>query len=247
MITSLLGGDSESGLRELLAEHWTKILKDRASVDATNILMAHLFVAKNEKEMPEEPDDEKPILHVGGAQAIFTSNFPKQLEYVALGHLHRKHAVSKKPFPVVYSGSPLAYSFSEVNQQKYVMLIETDGKGKLAYQAIELKAGKRLLRFKAQSIEEGIDWLKGNQDAWVEITVVKEEFLTTADKKLLHEVHNGILGIIPEITNLSLANEIDSVDLTKSIDELFEAYFLQKQGQEVNEEIKEMFREILAQ
>ena len=80
--------------------------------------------------MPEEPDDERPILHIGGAQAIYTENFPKQVHYIALGHLHRFHQVDKVPAPSVYSSSPLAYSFSEANQNKYVILIEAEA-GKL--------------------------------------------------------------------------------------------------------------------
>lgn len=248
MKTSLLDGDEEDGLRDLLEKHWKAVLEERKDVKATNILMAHLFVAKNAIELPDEPDDEKPILHVGGAQAIYSSNFPQGLDYVALGHLHRKHAVVKEPYAVVYSGSPLSYSFSEANQQKYVMLLDTDENNDLSYEPLELNSGKKLLRFRAESIEEGIDWLRANQGTWVEITVVKDEYLTTADKKQLHDAHDGILGIIPEIKNANLLeNGQSNIDLTKSINELFEDYFLQKTGQEVNDEVKAMFKEILAE
>jgi exonuclease SbcD len=74
--------------------------------------------------LPEEPADEKPLLHVGGAQAVYTDNIPAQIQYTALGHLHRMHRVGVNPCPVYYSGSPLSYSFGEANQKKYVLLVD---------------------------------------------------------------------------------------------------------------------------
>ena len=82
-----------------------------------NIAIAHLFVMVKGGEVPEEPEEERPI-NIGGASAIYTENFPKQLQYIALGHLHRQQEISKKPCPVIYSGSPLGYSFNEKNQDK---------------------------------------------------------------------------------------------------------------------------------
>ncbi len=42
-------------------------------------------MVKRGDELPEEPEDEKPILHVGGAQAVYTENIPRQIQYTALG------------------------------------------------------------------------------------------------------------------------------------------------------------------
>ncbi len=74
--------------------------------------------------LPEEPEDEKPILHVGGAQVIYTENIPAQIQYTALGHLHRKQNVGSPPGTVIYPGSPLSYSFSEADQKKYVIVAD---------------------------------------------------------------------------------------------------------------------------
>ena len=41
--------------------------------------MTHLFVMKSGgEERPEEPEDEKPVLTIGGAQEVFTENLPKK-------------------------------------------------------------------------------------------------------------------------------------------------------------------------
>ncbi|MEM8892108.1 MAG: exonuclease subunit SbcD, partial [Bacteroidota bacterium] len=115
---------AEESLRQILSEHWAELAKKYCNKQGVNILMTHLFMIRKGQEKPEEPDDEKPILTIGGAQEIFTDNLPKEIQYVALGHLHRQQYVQKDPYPVVYSSSPLAYSMSEAGQEKYVMLVD---------------------------------------------------------------------------------------------------------------------------
>ena len=42
-----------------------------------------------------------------GRQRCRVSDFPDDVTYVALGHLHRPHAISGSSYPVQYAGSPL--------------------------------------------------------------------------------------------------------------------------------------------
>ena len=56
--------------------------------------MSHLYFMQQDGPQPEEPEDEKPILHMGGAQAIYTEAIPDQIQYTALGHLHQHQTVS---------------------------------------------------------------------------------------------------------------------------------------------------------
>ena len=44
-------------------------------------------------------------------------------DYVALGHLHAPQKVGKNAY---YSGTPLPYSFSEKNQQKHFLILDTE-------------------------------------------------------------------------------------------------------------------------
>ena len=122
--TYLGNEDTETELRKVLQDRWTALAEKYCDLSGINILLTHLFMIKNDDERPEEPEDEKPILHVGGAQAVYTGNIPDGIQYTALGHLHRKWIVDTKPGTVAYSGSPLSYSFSEANQSKYVMIAE---------------------------------------------------------------------------------------------------------------------------
>ena len=103
--------DSEGEMRALLQERWQQLADRYCDDNGVNLLMAHLFMVQKGDTLPEEPEDEKPILHVGGAQAVYTENIPGQVQYAALGHLHRMQRVGSATCPVYYSGSPLSYSF----------------------------------------------------------------------------------------------------------------------------------------
>lgn len=240
--------DVEVELRNVLAACWKELAKKYCDDKGVNILVAHLYMMQKGGEAQEEPDDEKPILHIGGAQAIYSENLPEQIQYAALGHLHRCQIIDTKPCPVGYSGSPIAYSFSETNQQKYVTLIEADPGKSVQSTKLPLSKGKKLLRSKFEDIDKAVEWLKQNSDSLVEITVVSETFLTAEERRSLNNAHSGIVNIVPEVRNTGMpqAGHYSSIDITKNIDQLFADYFKHKHGQEPNERLMSLFKEVLS-
>ncbi|MDP3914638.1 MAG: exonuclease subunit SbcD [Bacteroidota bacterium] len=240
--------NSEDELRTILQEKWQELGTRYCDDKGVNLLVTHLFVVKNGDALPEEPVDEKPILHVGGAQVIYTENIPKQIQYTAIGHLHRMHRVDSVPCPVYYSGSPLSYSFAEANQKKYVLLVNAEP-GKMAkVQEIELAKGKKLLRKRADGMEDALRWLTENQESLVELTMVTDTYLTAQERKQLNSVHNGIVTIIPEVKNATglASGTKKGIDLTRNMEELFTDYFRHSKGQEPNAELMSLFTELLA-
>jgi DNA repair protein SbcD/Mre11 len=238
--------DVEQNLRSILTEKWAETAQKYVHNEGVNLLMAHLFVMQRGGDIPEEPDDEKPI-NIGGASAIFTENFPQNLQYVALGHLHRQHDVKGQNYPVVYSGSPLAYSFAEKNQEKYVLILDAKPAQSIDYQRIKLESPKKLLQNSFESIDEAVVWLNANPNDLVDIEIVSDSHIKTADRRRLVEAHKGIIYIKPKLKNDSLGNEKTlQVDLNKSVNELFVDYFKYKKGQEPNEELMSLFKELLS-
>src|SRR5690606_37527685 len=62
-----LGGEQrEEALQQLLASKWRTLADNYCDDRGVNMLVAHLFMIKKGEKAGEEPDDEKPILHVGG-------------------------------------------------------------------------------------------------------------------------------------------------------------------------------------
>ncbi len=242
-----LGDDNrEQSLREVLQQGWQRLSDRHCDAQGVNILMAHLYFRQRTGPSPEEPDDEKPILHIGGASAVFTEDVPKQMQYVALGHLHRYQTVSATPCPVCYSSSPLAYSFSEADQQKQVVLVEVAAGGEAQIRPVALRAGRRLCRQRFNDPDEAIQWLKAHPNTFVELTLVSDTYLEGKLKRALHAAHDGIVSIIPEVTaSADKCSEQVSIDLSKDLRTLFVDYFKAKKGQEPNDELLIMFDEVL--
>jgi exonuclease SbcD len=90
------------------------------------VVLAHAFVTGGEVS-----DSERDI-SVGGVGSVPAATFGG-VDYAALGHLHGAQRLAEG---VHYSGSPVAYSFSEEHHRKAVLLVEL-GTGPGAAVAVE--------------------------------------------------------------------------------------------------------------
>jgi len=247
-IKTFLGvGDAETEMRDLLQLFWADIARKYCDDKGVNILITHLFMVKKGEPLPEEPEEEKPILFVGGAQAIYTQNIPTEIQYVALGHLHRCQTMDVVPCPVMYAGSPIAYSFAEANQDKFAVLVDVEPGGKATTTKIPLHAGRKLLRNRFDNIDDAVVWLTDNPTAFVELTMASDTFLSAEDKKRLYDAHDSIVTIIPEMlhTDAESRDAKTAIDLTKNMDALFADFYQSKKGQAPNQRIVDLFNEIL--
>ena len=237
----------EDHLRELLEQQWTELAGKYCDEKGVNLLMTHLFMINKGGEMPEEPEEEKPILHIGGAQAVFTSSVPDSIQYVALGHLHRYIRMEENHFSAVYPGSPLAYSFKDADLTKHVVITELEPGKEAGITKVALTKGLTLKRVRFPNVDEAIVWLRENPDTLVELSVELDAYLSANDRKRINETHGGIINIIP-LTRLDMAThqEENRPDPSKDLEELFLAYFKDRHGQEPNEELISLFREIRA-
>ena len=245
-LKTYLGAENkEQQLNQLLHDSWAALADKYCDEKGVNILTTHLYMLKRGGEILEEPDGEKP-LRIGNADIVYTDCIPQQMQYTALGHLHRFQNVGGHPSPVVYSSSPLSYSFSEAGQEKKVVLIEAQPNQAVKFTAIPLQSGRVLHRKRFENIDEAVSWLLDNPYCLVELTLVSDTFFTTQDLKKIHESHDGIIFIIP-IVNKSGAAATDTpkVNLEQDIQGLFKDYFVSKHKQEPNDELLDLFNEII--
>ncbi|MBA2445468.1 MAG: exonuclease SbcCD subunit D [Nocardioidaceae bacterium] len=84
-----------------------------------SVVMAHAFV------VGAAPCDSERDISVGGVSSVGLATF-SGVDYAALGHLHGRHTLTEH---VRYSGSPLAYSFSEGRHVKGSWLVELGADG----------------------------------------------------------------------------------------------------------------------
>lgn len=239
------GEEKEVELSNSLQMGWGDLSEKYCDNKGVNILVTHLYMLKRGGEVLEEPDGEKP-LKIGNADLIYSDIIPPQIQYTAMGHLHRHQNVGTDEKPVVYSGSPLSYSFSEAGQQKYVKIINVEPNSIAQLERIPLKSGKQLARKTFNSIDSAVEWLNDNQYTLVELTIESDTYLKSEDLKRLRNAHHEIVHIIPIVKNDNVMDESSKqVNLNQDITALFSDYFKYSKGQSPNEEIIELFKEII--
>ncbi len=128
--------------RELLAR---AAHKDPAAV---NVLALHQFVTGG------APSDSERRLRLGALGDLDAAAIPAGLDYVALGHLHRPQAVAGAGSLAVYAGSPIAYSFSEVGQDKRAVLVDVAPGRAATLTDLPLRGGRPLAIWSVRSLEE---------------------------------------------------------------------------------------------
>ncbi len=112
----------DDSLRDIQGSMKLVIEKMKESFDPkkNQVLVSHFFAAGSTKSESET------TLEVGGLDSV-PIEMLLDFDYVALGHLHYKNAITKTE-KVQYSGALLKYSLSEEKQEKGVRIIELSEK-----------------------------------------------------------------------------------------------------------------------
>ncbi|MEE1650775.1 exonuclease SbcCD subunit D [Brachybacterium sp. J144] len=139
-------------------------VRERAATrpGARTVVLAHTFVTGG------EGSDSERDLSVGGVDSV-PAGVLAGLDYLALGHLHGCQDLSALVgAPAWYSGSPLAFSFSERSHRKSVLLVELGAPDTTAQvRRVETPVPRRLTELRgtleeilARRTEHAGDWLK---------------------------------------------------------------------------------------
>jgi len=130
-------GDEPGAHTRALARALRAVHADRAGRGARCVVLAHAWVTGGEASPGSERD-----ISVGGVAQVPVALFG-DVDYVALGHLHRPQAVAEQ---VRYSGSPLPYSFGEAAVAKGSWLVELGPAGLVGSTWVPAPVHRRLSR-----------------------------------------------------------------------------------------------------
>ena len=143
-----------------------------------SVVAAHAFVtggtsADTDADGPETSDSER-ALAVGGAEHVPVGVFDG-VDYVALGHLHGPQNPGGQR-RVAYSGSPLAYSFSESRQRKGWWLVDLGAGGAVTptWRAAPVPRAMARLRGRLDDLLSDRS-LAEAEDAWVDVVVTDRQ------------------------------------------------------------------------
>ena len=209
-------------------------LKDNLSKPGCHIALAHTFLRNM------TTCDSERYIEAGGTQAIQASVFEK-FDYVALGHLHRM----QKALPhVVYSGSPLPYSFSEALQEKYVLIFDTDTK-EIFKKVIQPLHPLKVYKGSYEQIKQELLTTPCQENAYVKIEI--------EDQMVSHEMFISLQEYVPHLLQVSgktfenqskISLEIEQLQ-TLGDDEILRFFFEDIYQQEIDDEQLQFYYDAL--
>ena len=153
------------------------------------VLISHFFVMGSVKS------DSETKIEVGGLDSI-PGELLTPFDYVALGHLHNQAALRQDN--ARYSGSPLKFSLSEINQKKGVWIVDLTTGLELNFREIE----------PLHDIEEITASFKELLDPAFYQSVNRENYIYIylTDRTIIPNMMNQLRQIYPRILGIERAN-----------------------------------------
>ena len=192
----------------------------------TNILVAHTFVSGG-----LETDSEREI-SVGTVENVAVEIFEK-FDYVALGHLHNPNAIKEER--IKYSGSPMAYSFSEATQTKGMRLVELS-KEIFTEEFISLEQNRKLHNISTTYEEVFTKVFQQNFDCkndYFSMELSGMEGVTDPLPRIKEYYPNTLILKQKRNNNSDSEIKFDKEMLTKSPLELIEGFYNEQTGSEL--------------
>lgn len=219
-----------------------RVILEHASIDQErrNVIVAHQFVAGRGEEPALGGSECVGTQSVGLVEKIGYDCFD-DFDYVALGHIHSPQRVGRAE--VRYSGSPLKYSHSEVNNIKSVPMITLGKKGDTRIDLIPLKP----LR--------DVRHIKGKMEVLLDKKNIKDPedfiYVTLTDEDMISDAMGIFQQVYPNTIKIDYDNrhtrEIEQVDISriaenKSFSELISDFYRLMYQCEISEEEMDILR-----
>lgn len=197
--------------------------------DERNILVAHQLVTGAERSDSED-------ISIGTLDDVDVKVFDS-FDYVALGHIHKPQKCGSDR--IQYSGSPLKYSFSEVNHHKGVNLVELGKKGELNVSRLPLTPMRDLQEIKGdyKTVSSEDFYSKYNNHDFFKIILTDEEDVPEGFGKL-QKIYKNLLYLDYDNSRTRKLQKINSqIDIEK-IDplEIFGELYLKQNNSPMSDE-----------
>lgn len=209
-------------------------------VDASqrNVLVAHQFVTGADRCDSEEAS-------VGGLDNVSAEVFDK-FDYVALGHIHRSQKMGRETLR--YSGTPLKYSFSEVEHKKSVTIVELLEKGSVQISTVPLVPLRdmRKVRGTYMKVTAKESYAAENKMDYLQITLTDEEDVPGALQKL-RTIYPNLMRLEYDNKRTRENREVQAVEAQeqKSELELFGEFYELLNNEPMKEEQTEFMENLI--
>ena len=192
-----------------------------------NVLICHQFVTNAVRSESEETI-------VGGVDNVDTQVFA-DFDYVALGHLHRPQSCERPT--IRYSGSPLKYSFSEVNDKKTITIADMDANGGVEFNFIPTSPLHDWVDLRGTYNElTALHYYESRpelRENYVRVTLTDENDIPDAINKLRIIYHNIMEVLYDNKRTRTKSIVVNDIDATKqkTPTELFAEFYEMQNGE----------------
>ena len=217
----------EARLKQLFDE-----LKIQFEQDTVNLIISHLFVFGSEESGSERS------IQLGGSYLVKSSIFPKEAQYIALGHVHKPQVVPGSDKRARYSGSPLHYSSSEISFEKKLLVVDVTPNTEIQVSEFPIKVYKPIEIWRCAGVGEAIKRCEENQDkdSFVYLEIETDRFIREDEIKEMKSLKDDILSIRPITKEEKEREEEGRGYQERPFEELFKEFYLKERGVEVEEE-----------
>lgn len=194
------------------------------------VLMTHQFVLGASRCDSED-------VSVGGLDFVDASVFDT-FDYVALGHIHSPQNVAKST--IRYCGTPLKYSFSEVNQEKSATIVTMEEKGTVHIKTVPLIPKREMHHLRGTYDELTLKSFYENttyRQDYIYITLTDEEDIPDAVSRL-QVIYRNLMKLDYDNQRTRSNQQIQGVEdiETKTPMDLFEELYELQNNQPMTKE-----------
>lgn len=216
-----LAADKDKNFMQAIQDYYAKVcehavlLCNQLDNPVPIIATGHLFVSGGKTLK----DDGVRELYVGSLAQFGANDFPSNIDYLALGHLHVPQVVANKD-SYRYSGSPLAMGFGEARQQKILIEAEVNPT-QVTINEISIPKFQHLERVAGDLNEIKLalkNLINLDQSVWVEVDYTGREIVTNLQHELQAIVMNSQVELIKIHNSQLLAQVLSSAEYEDGIE-----------------------------
>ncbi len=215
-------------------------LKSHYREDTINLVISHLFAMGSEESGSERS------IQLGGTYIVDGNCFPKEAQYIALGHVHKPQVVPGTNKRARYCGSPIHYNKKEINFEKKCYIIEVKAKEECKIEELNLKVYKPIEIWKCADIEDAIVKCEENKarNCFVYLEIETDRYIREDEIKQMKELKKDILEIMPKIKGTT-EEEVDFNLNEKSFEEIFIDFYTKERGTAPEEDVVSLLLSII--
>jgi DNA repair protein SbcD/Mre11 len=206
-------------IQEGIGRHYAEAAEALKKWDTTTprIALGHLYASG------ASASEEQQNIYLGNLDNIAAEAFPTEFDYIALGHIHRAQQVGKQN-RIRYCGSLIPLSFSEIKDQKKVLIVDISATSGLeTVREVAVPTFRRLRTVRGE-LEEVIQKMQAEHQpddplpAWLEVVLTGDPGVAAPDRHLrdaAEGLHLEVLKIRHEHPRRTLDEIAPVEDLTQ--------------------------------